>query len=342
MPKQKLVKRDKPKAGVAAVTDKPSSGMGSPLQSVMDSGTRNLREELEVTKAELEEARKKLDLKATLLSDDPNFAVFVRPGVFLIDVEPNQIIDEVGSDRTVETGDREKFEKLRDDISQRTQTTPIRVRPRDPNWTPDEAGSEFLLQSGRRRLQACKDLNLKVLALVTAVTNEDDLHLEDLLERFQENSMREDLSGFERYISIGEIAACLEDLDQDGVGEKIGVNRTEVSVGTSVYNLKQDLVDYAGDAVKGYSKNQLRPLISKVKKWIEAGRPDLTDVEKPVRITATREPGRAVLSNGLTASLSRSGSIKVEMADGTKPSSDQLEWILDAIAKGAGRVTEKT
>ena len=327
--------QDLPKEeSVTAVTPTRQNGVSAgPLAVAMEGGVRQLRQELDESH-EL--------LRAHQTAQETAAA----QGWILLSLDASQIVDEVKSDRKQELGSEEDYQTLRDDIEKRGQRTPIRVRPADPDWTPDPIApnrsiEQFFLQSGRRRLAVCRELGVPVLAIVTAVTPENtDARLDDLIERFAENTIRADLTGFEQYLSIGEVASHLKGWTQSAVANLLGTKREEVSVAQSVWEYEDDLISMMGEEVTKFSKRQVRPLIKKVKNWIEDGRPDVSSKNKKKEpVKAVREQGRVDLSNGLTVSASRTGAFKVELEDGSKPSSEQVEFILDAIAKGAGRVT---
>lgn len=331
--------RRKPTVHVTAVTsDIPTREIkaspptsGGPLEEAKDGIVRKLREDLIA-------AQKALDVSSVRQGQ------MLQEGLLLVKLDPRQIRDAVGSDRSDRLGPEDKFDELKEDIRKRGQRTPIRVRPDASDWQPDKMGQvaeadRFILQSGRRRLQACVELNEPIVAIVTAVTQDTDAKLDDLVERFSENAIRADLTGFENYLSIGEIAEHLDDMNQSEVSEILSVAREEVSVGQAVFRYQDDLIGMIGEEVRSLSKRQVRPLIARVKRWIVDGRPDLNQVPiKKDRITAERRPGSVVLSSGLSATATQSGSIRIEVEGGRKPSAKELEWILDAIAKGAGRL----
>lgn len=316
---------------VTAVTPKPSAIAGGPLGVAMEGGVKALREDLE---------RAEEQLKAYETSNSE----LVKKGLLLLLLDPSNVIDEVKTDRTEELGSAEQFEDLRLDIKERGQRTPIRVRPLDDSWTPDPKSphfseAQFVLQSGRRRLEVCKLLGMHVIAIVTAVTPEEDTRLDDLVERYSENTLRADLSGWEQYLSVGEIAHHLDGRTDREVADVVLLKREEVSVGRAVYTYKDDLIEMVGDDITSYSKRKIRPLISKVKKWIAAGKPDLnTKIAESEKVTARKEKGRVLLSNGVQVSASKSGSLKIQNSDGSKASVDQIEWVLSAITQGAPKV----
>lgn len=153
-----------------------------------------------------------------------------------IEVSPDQITDEVGSDRYGNWESDEDFKRLVDNVRESGQAQPVRVRPLDSRWKPDpenpmmvSTGEHFVLQSGRRRVAACKELGRPVLAFVSVdIAN---LSLSDLEERYFENTMRVQLSTLEELLAIGAIRKQLSNLSQAEVSERVGRPRTYVSRG---------------------------------------------------------------------------------------------------------------
>lgn len=172
----------------------------------------------------------------------------IKKGQLSVHLLPEQVKESVGSDRVGEWEKDEAFEILRENIRVRGQTQPIRVRPVDPEWEPGDddpmvipKSAEFFVQSGRRRLAACRELGIKVLAVIASdvgilseygETPEKRAELSDLEERFVENTIRQSLSQLERMLSIGQIAERLKDeerLKQVGIAERLGVKQSDVS-----------------------------------------------------------------------------------------------------------------
>lgn len=172
----------------------------------------------------------------------------IQAGHLSVELEPAQVKESVGSDRVGEWEKGEAFDLLRENIRERGQTQPIRVRPADPRWKPEAhdptnipSSVEFYVQSGRRRLAACRELGIKVLAIVATdtgilrdhgSTEDEKAALSDLEERFAENTIRQDLSALERMLSIGQLAHRLkneEHLKQHGISARLGVDQSEVS-----------------------------------------------------------------------------------------------------------------
>jgi ParB family chromosome partitioning protein len=240
--------------------------MGGPLAVAKDGAIASMREELDAARADM----------GARLSDS----------TLLLRLDPSQIIDEVGSDRIQEHGQDDQFAALRDDILQRGQTTAIRVRPARPGWQPDAAGrarpgDQFILQSGRRRVAVCLLLKTDVLASVTAVTPGEET-LEDLIERFAENTVRADLTGYERYLSIGQIAGLYDGKTNGAIAEILHVARPDVSIGKSVWELRKDLETFTNGDIVGMPQRQVRPLVKLVRDWISDGRPS-TQTQKRAR-----------------------------------------------------------
>lgn len=163
-----------------------------------------------------------------------------------------QIIDPLGTDRIAESeegsdtdADTDGFQALLENIRRRGLRVPLRVRPEDPSWRPDpksphETGSaSFILQSGRRRLKACRILGVDPLVFLSFV-DAGDSRLDDLHERFFENTIRKQLSSFEKAWSIGLIAEETPGT-QEQIAEIVGVSPAAVSRGLAVLRLREAL-----------------------------------------------------------------------------------------------------
>lgn len=191
----------------------------------------------------------------------------VMSGTVALELDPAQIDDEVGSDRVTDWRDDEDFAALMANIKRRGQTQPIRVRPVDPTWQANEAdplktSDRFTIQSGRRRLEACRQLGRPVLAIIA--TEEGDRTLADLEERFHENTMRRNLNGFEELISIGLLAESLKELTQSEIAERLGVSQGDVSLGLACLTLRDEIE--AQVDVSTTAKRQYRSIIPKLKR----------------------------------------------------------------------------
>lgn len=167
-------------------------------------------------------------------------------GTVAIELLPAQIEDPTGSDRLEGWENETEFQALMDNIARRGQTQAIRVRPVDPEWEPDrdhplDTADRFIIQSGRRRLAACQMLNRKVVAVIATV--EGEAALADLEERFHENTMRKNLSGFEELLSVGLIADALGDLSQQEIAQRLSVSQNDVSLGRACVELHDQIIN---------------------------------------------------------------------------------------------------
>ena len=191
----------------------------------------------------------------------------VMAGTVALELEASQIEDHVGSDRVAEWQLDDDFLALVANIKRRGQTQPIRVRPVDPEWQADEADplktdATFYIQSGRRRLEACRALGRPVRAIVA--TEEGDRTLADLEERFHENTLRKNLSGFEELISIGLLAESLKELTQQEIAERLHVSQGDVSLGLACLDMR-GLIEEEVD-IATTPKRQYRAIIPKLKR----------------------------------------------------------------------------
>lgn len=188
-------------------------------------------------------------------------------GTVALELSAEQIEDSVGSDRVTDWEADEDFQLLVANIKRRGQTQPIRVRPANVDWRPNddnplETKDKFYIQSGRRRLQAAKTLGRPVLAVVS--TDAGDAMQADLEERFHENTMRRDLNGFEELISIGALALGLPDLTQVEVAERLGVPQGDVSLGLACLEYREDILEQMD--VSTAPKRSYRAVIPKLKR----------------------------------------------------------------------------
>lgn len=158
----------------------------------------------------------------------------LRGGVFEID--PGHI------ETTGRLDDRLQIEieSLKASISKNGQRVPILVRPLE--------GDRYSLIYGRRRLEACRELGIKVRAIVTEVEGEQALR-----DQLLENQERRDLSFIERAL----VAAALLDGDHlneaertnKGVAEVLNLTEAGVSQLLSVVRtIGEDLVLAIGAA----------------------------------------------------------------------------------------------
>lgn len=220
-------------------------------------------------------------------------------GTVAIELFPAQIDDPSGSDRQQGWEKEPEFQALIDNIARRGQTQAIRVRPVDPDWTPDrdhplDTADRFIIQSGRRRLTACRMLDRKVVAVIATV--EGEAALADLEERFHENTMRQNLSGFEELLSVGLIADALSDLSQQEIAQRLSVSQNDVSLGRACVELHDQIV--AKVDIANTPKRAFREIIPKLRGGVvEAPKPkaaETTRAEKgAVKVAVKQGKGRA-------------------------------------------------
>lgn len=273
----------------------------------------------------------------------------ILSGLVALELSPEQIIDEVDSDRIAsDWRTDDSFLFLLNDIKRRGLQQPIRVRPVGLDWKPNPthptlAEGEFAIQSGRRRLEAIRQINdrskgeegfepLKVPAFIS--TDISDAELADLEERWLENSVRSDLSGFEQLISIGILAEKFEsksEMKQAEIADRLSVSQPDVSLGRAVLEYRAIIEEHVD--ISKQPKRFYRSLLPRLKRGYRFEEP-----VKPEPITAVREQGRVALSNGIQVTLKRGGKLEISLEDGSKPGDEQIEWILDMIAKGAAKV----
>lgn len=173
----------------------------------------------------------------------------VESGDIPISIDVSQVTDEVGSDRSGEWQRDEEFTVLKDNLEARGQRQPIVVRPSDFSWQADRANPKtakpddrFILQSGRRRLQACRELGIPVKAYVV-IPHVEDLELSDLEERYFENAMRQDLCAFDELVSIGMLVAKAgeEGEQQKDLAVRLGQSKAELSRAINTLNNAEKL-----------------------------------------------------------------------------------------------------
>jgi len=249
-------------------------------------------------------------LKQRLADTRESIAKGVIAGTLALELKPGQILDQAGSDRKGNWKKDPEFQALLANIKRRGQVQPIRVRPLKANWKPQldyplQSADTFVIQSGRRRLAACQALGIKVKAVIA--TESGDRALADLEERFHENTMRKNLSGFEELLSVGLIADALGDLTQEEIACRLNVPQGDVSLGRACMELHDQIVakvDIANTPKREYRKiiPQLRAGAKEAPKpkpkatAAEVNRPDLKVTVKQASggLTVAVKTGRQV------------------------------------------------
>ena len=144
----------------------------------------------------------------------------VLRGDLVFELTPDQIDDEVGSDRIGDWINDESFTALKSSITQNGQDTPIQVMPSDPDWEPEfdqenqpiTNGLRFQLVGGRRRVEVLKQLKRSIRTTCVPVP-ENQASFDQLHRRYRENAERENLSLYEEFIAIGELLESASNAD---------------------------------------------------------------------------------------------------------------------------------
>ena len=195
------------------------------------------------TQADLDEARE-------------NLAQDILTGDQVIEIDPEMISDPIGSDRRSDWMEQEGFLSLVESIRENGQDMPILVWPEDPDWRPDSIEPknlervQFLLLAGRRRREAARKLGQPVRAVIASQEGRagSEATFNMLVLRFRENEEREDLSAFERLLSIGQMYEELKATSEAKVTAKdfasrIGVHESIVSRARAVHRSKDDILN---------------------------------------------------------------------------------------------------
>ncbi|MHA6346944.1 ParB/RepB/Spo0J family partition protein [Roseivivax sp. CAU 1761] len=199
--------------------------------------------------------------------------IFARQLVVEVPVE--LIEDAVGSDRSDKWRDHEDLKSLMRNIEQEGQKTPVDLRVLDEDWVPsgrdlqdiDEADNvRFAVQAGRRRIEACRLLGIKVKAFLSHGDPYADLRV-----RFFENTQRKDLSALDYYRSIGQLAAEMRrrtpEITNIQIGEQLGVNRTYVTIGERAERHAKTVAEmYPEDGGHSLTHEALRNILAELEK----------------------------------------------------------------------------
>lgn len=274
--------------------------------------------------------------RAALLRSREKMASDILRGRHELSLDPDHIIDSLGSDRRADWKDQEAFKSLKESIEANGQDTPIQVWPTDPMWAPDALepdnieGVQFELITGRRRHAIAASLGIKLRAILASPEKRGvpDEHFERLFMRFRENEERENLSPFERLLSIGEM---FEDLKAGGSGndvtavsfsKRIGVHESVVSRGRAIFRARDAILNKFKNAYD-LSFPDLQKAVSSMS--TESCKPPATKTKSP-KIVVRRKIGKRNL-----LVFSQSGKLSVSAA-GTNLDKEGLEGLSDLIA----------
>ena len=251
-----------------------------------------------------------------------------------LSLSSDQISDPLGTDRRDDWIEQDAFKSLMASIRDNGQDTPILVWPEDPKWTPDSLdptgtdGVPFVLLTGRRRHAAAKQLGLKLRAILAPSNfrNAEDSRFEMLFLRFRENEERENLSAFERLLSIGEM---YETLNSVGAGPKVtavsfakrvGVHESVVSRARAVFAARDKILN----TFKNVYDMSFRDLQSALA-TLDSG-PNSTAKPKPKKLLVKRKIGPRNLSV-----TSVNGNLTIKAA-GIRIDQQRLEGLGDLVA----------
>ncbi len=179
----------------------------------------------------------------------------ILSGSHVIEVDPSMLSDPIGSDRRDDWMEQDDFQSFVDSIKDNGQDMPVLIWPKNPEWRPDEINPEnlehvqFLLLAGRRRREAARKLGRPVRAVIASQDGRGgaEATFNMLVMRFRENDEREDLSAFERLISIGQMYEELsvstdKKIKAKVFAERIGVHESLVSRARAVLKAKVEFL----------------------------------------------------------------------------------------------------
>lgn len=274
--------------------------------------------------------------RAALLRSREKMASDILGGRHELSLDPSQVKDSLGSDRREDWKTQEAFKSLKDSIDTNGQDTPIQVWPTDSDWVPDALdpdnveGVVFELITGRRRHAIATELgiNLRAVLASTEKRGVPDEHFERLFMRFRENEERENLSPFERLLSIGEM---FEDLKSGSDGsqltavsfaKRIGVHESIISRGRSIFKARDAILNKFKNAYD-LSFPDLQKAVSSLS---EENREKPKARPKAKKIVVTRTVGKRKLS------VATQGGKLLVSAAGLELDKEGLEGLSDVIA----------
>ena len=260
----------------------------------------------------------------------------ILAGNRVLEIDPAVVTDKIGSDRRSDWMEQSDFLEFVDSIRDDGQEMPVLVWPEDPDWQPDAIDPlnlervQFLLLAGRRRTEAARRLGRPVRAVLASQkhrTGTDDT-FEMLVFRFRENDEREDLSAFERLLSIGEMYEELSQASSEKVkavdfAKRVGVHESVVSRARAVHAAKDQILNAFKNAYE-LSFAELQKAMAELSGNTGAGRKRSNP--KPKKLTVTRKVGSRNLA---VEAIDGRLSIKTT---GVKLDKSEMESLGDLIA----------
>jgi ParB family chromosome partitioning protein len=271
---------------------------------------------------DLDDAREKLS--ADILS-----------GSHVVEIDPDMLTDPIGSDRRDDWMEQADFLSFVESIRENGQDMPILVWPEDLSWKPDDLDPEnlervqFLLLAGRRRSEAARKLGRPVRAVIASQDGRGSAEatFNMLVMRFRENDEREDLSAFERLLSIGQMyeeltATTDTKIKAKEFAQRIGVHESIVSRARAIFKAKPDFLN-AFKKVYDMSYRELQDALAALTAEPSA---KAKSPSKPKKLMVTRKIGTKKLSVS-----SQGGKLSVSAA-GLNLDKSGLEGLSDVIA----------
>lgn len=270
--------------------------------------------------------------QATLERNREQLIEDILSGRHELALSPDQISDPLGTDRRSDWVEQEAFATLVRSIEENGQDTPILVWPEDPEWRPDPLdptnaeGVRFIMLTGRRRHAAAEKLGRKLRVILgpAEARKKADNRFEMLFLRFRENEERENLSPFERLLSIGEMYETLraseEKITAVAFAGRIGVHESIVSRARTVFGARDEILK----AFKNVYEMSFRDLQAALATL--ADKPKAKAKAAPKKLQVKRKIGSRNLSV-----TSVNGTLSVKAA-GIKMDQQRLEGLGDLIA----------
>lgn len=254
----------------------------------------------------------------------------------VLEIDPEMISDPVGTDRRSDWKQQEGFQELVESIKASGQDLPILVWPEDPNWRPDELDPknleriQFVLLAGRRRCEAAKILGRPVRAVIASQEGRSgpEATFQMLVLRFRENEKRDDLSAFERQLSIGQMyeelsASSDTKLTAKAFADRIGVHESVVSRSRAVYKAKDEILNAFKNAYE-FSFNDFQRVLAQL---AESSPTQTRKRALPQKLKVVRKVGSRNLSLE-----SQGGKLSIK-ASGLKIDKSRLEGLGDLVAE---------
>ncbi|WP_136661482.1 hypothetical protein [Nitratireductor sp. XY-223] len=261
----------------------------------------------------------------------------ILAGYHVLEIDPAVVTDKIGSDRRSDWMEQREFLEFIDSIRDDGQEMPVLVWPEDPDWQPDPIDPlnleriQFLLLAGRRRTEAARRLGRPVRAVLASQkrrTGTDDT-FEMLVFRFRENDEREDLSAFERLLSIGEMYEELSHASPEKVkavdfAKRVGVHESIVSRARAVHASKHQILNAFKNAYE-LSFGELQKALAELS--TQSGAERKSAKPKPKKLKVIRKVGSRNL-----AVETGGGKLSIKTT-GVKLGQSELESLGDLLAE---------